>query len=133
MVKPLRAGPAAAQRGQQIGAGLVCYERYGLRDGLDAVHGERDGVRPSIEPAAVVLHSKTAGQPALHGIINRLPLSGAEVQEVRRLTDEVDSVGAAPRPGLLWLCTSSQSAALWGPSSARWFANWRPTSCRKRR
>jgi hypothetical protein len=47
----------------------------------------------SVEPVKTVLHGPISDQAALHGLLARLELFGAEVVEVRRLRDD-----PAPRP-----------------------------------
>ncbi len=47
----------------------------------------------SVEPVKTVLHGPISDQAALHGLLARLELFGAEVVEVRRLPG-----GPAPRP-----------------------------------
>jgi hypothetical protein len=45
----------------------------------------------SVEPVKTVLHGPVSDQAALHGLLARLELFGAEVVEVRRLSGDPDA------------------------------------------
>lgn len=48
---------------------------------------ERLGMRATIEPGDTVLRGALVDRPALHGVLERLRVSGHELIEVRRLPD----------------------------------------------
>jgi hypothetical protein len=48
----------------------------------------------SVEPVKTVLHGPISDQAALHGLLARLELFGAEVVEVRRLAGDPDALPA---------------------------------------
>jgi hypothetical protein len=62
-----------------------------------------EGLTAAVEPVETVVYGPLPDQAALHGLLARLEMLGAQVREVRRLHDQVPDDPAhyrpSPRPG----------------------------------
>jgi hypothetical protein len=74
----------------RVGVTIVTSVYYEIRVGGILPPGallDFERLKVSVEPVKTVLHGPISDQAALHGLLARLEMFGAEVVEVRRLPD----------------------------------------------
>jgi hypothetical protein len=74
----------------RVGVTIVTSVYYEIRVGGILPPGallDFERLKVSVEPVKTVLHGPISDQAALHGLLARLEMFGAEVVEVRRLQD----------------------------------------------